>query len=749
MQIHELDNYNGSLDANAYLAIDNGSDTGKISTPRLLTDVNNNIADLDSSLNARIDNIIAGGTAPSEAEIIDARLGAASLGNVQYASLGDAIRGQATELEDEISLLTGELNIDSMTVNKWNPDEEATDKVVSNANATLGQLVNEAGYSTSGYIAAVKDNVLRWDYSTGVVSEGATLARGTNVFRIAEYDINKGCLLVSANWAALPYTVQNASTAFVRVSVPTRPTNSIIFGDASTAQITYVADKSGSITIENLERSVGRMDILVSSNKWDPDEALTGQISKSNLNYGGVISAAGYLVSGLIPVNQGQKIMYYYTNDPTIVSIGTAFYRIAEYDKDGNCLLVSTDWEGAPYTVQNANAKYIRANIYGTYSYIMLTINDNKIYQKPFIPFVPNYNSIAELMENVETETEVILPSAIYGVTGQEINVYKENLILNNRLRNLSYIHTRLSNDAIQDDFRTIWNPNVNSITETNREWDICLYGLTQPIMKTIKECAVPKNTGNSSIKVLVIGDSKVDGGFLTFHLYHNFDDDDMSITLLGTKYDWATWNRNEGWGGKTAKWFCTDAGSPLSKYGACDFSNYLTVNAIDTPDFVFINLGTNDCASMSGDSDTFLTEFVTYIEEMITSIHSVDSNINVVVGMTEGCSTVQDTNNASFLSWDLNQKISRLHKATIAAFDNRQNENIYVCPMYMGMDLTQDYNMTEVPLSKRDGDMNSGAGDGKTRMQITDPIHQSEVGYWKNADYMYAILKYIVAKSL
>lgn len=67
---------------------------------------------------------------------------------------------------------------------------------------------------------------------------------------------------------------------------------------------------------------------------------------------------------------------------------------------------------------------------------------------------------------------------------------------------------------------------------------------------------------------------------------------------------------------------------------------------------------------------------------------------------------------------------------------------------MYMGMDLTQDYNMTEAPLSQRDGDVNSGEGNGKKRMIVTDRTHQSEVGYWKNADYMYAICKYIVAKS-
>lgn len=98
MQIHELNNYNGDLNSNAYLAVDNGTDTGKVSTTKLLESVNENVSDLGDFLNARIDNIIAGGDAPSEAEIIDARLG---YDGAAYPSLGDAIRAQTSDLNSD------------------------------------------------------------------------------------------------------------------------------------------------------------------------------------------------------------------------------------------------------------------------------------------------------------------------------------------------------------------------------------------------------------------------------------------------------------------------------------------------------------------------------------------------------------------------------------------------------------------------------------------------------------------------
>ena len=87
MQIHELNNFTGTLGSGSFLAVDNGTDTGKVSTQQIL-----------ASVNARIDNIIAG-EAPSAEEIVDARLGD---DRVVYPSLGDAIRDQFSDVKSEI-----------------------------------------------------------------------------------------------------------------------------------------------------------------------------------------------------------------------------------------------------------------------------------------------------------------------------------------------------------------------------------------------------------------------------------------------------------------------------------------------------------------------------------------------------------------------------------------------------------------------------------------------------------------------
>lgn len=90
MQIHELNNFTGTLGSGSFLAVDNGTDTGKLSTQQLL-----------AATEARIDNIIAG-PAPSAEEIVDARLGD---DGVTYPSLGDAIRDQFSDVKSDLILM--------------------------------------------------------------------------------------------------------------------------------------------------------------------------------------------------------------------------------------------------------------------------------------------------------------------------------------------------------------------------------------------------------------------------------------------------------------------------------------------------------------------------------------------------------------------------------------------------------------------------------------------------------------------
>ena len=144
MEIHELNTFSGTLGANDYFVTDNGTDTSKVPA-----------TGITDPLNARIDNIIAGGTAPSAAEVTDARLGAAVLGSVQYSSLGDAVRGQSTALYND------DLNIKE-TLKKYNAYPLSEDIITRTSGTHNGITYNWNGKvcTVSGTASSVSVNIL-------------------------------------------------------------------------------------------------------------------------------------------------------------------------------------------------------------------------------------------------------------------------------------------------------------------------------------------------------------------------------------------------------------------------------------------------------------------------------------------------------------------------------------------------------------------------------------------------------------
>lgn len=128
MQIHELNTFSGTPGNNNYLAIDDGTDTGKISGTNLLAPVN-----------TRIDNIISGLTV--DAEVIDARLGA---DGVTYPSLGTAIRTQVSDLKSALDMID-----EHYSVNLFNK-ETATIGYLHDHNA--GSLSVSANFAVTDYI---------------------------------------------------------------------------------------------------------------------------------------------------------------------------------------------------------------------------------------------------------------------------------------------------------------------------------------------------------------------------------------------------------------------------------------------------------------------------------------------------------------------------------------------------------------------------------------------------------------------
>lgn len=215
MQIHELNNFSGTLGSGAYLAVDDGNDTGKVSKTQLF-----------AATEARIDNIIAG-DAPSAAEVVDARLGA---DGVTYPSLGTGIRTQFTDVKSELNeqkknplLLSPISSRLSVFGNLWDEDTKAYG-YYDTTPTNMGNLI------TSG---------TSWYYSPTYipVSEGDVIVFNNSRPIICSYDINGvvvGC--AQSSWAG--YTVPSG-VAYLRFAVTASSASGMRIFKNGTSQLEY------------------------------------------------------------------------------------------------------------------------------------------------------------------------------------------------------------------------------------------------------------------------------------------------------------------------------------------------------------------------------------------------------------------------------------------------------------------------------------------------------------------------------
>jgi lysophospholipase L1-like esterase len=349
-------------------------------------------------------------------------------------------------------------------------------------------------------------------------------------------------------------------------------------------------------------------------------------------------------------------------------------------------------------------------------------------------------------MQSVGLVESLVYPGKIYGVVGQQTNIYYENAIQYGTMDTIAKCDiggSLTGAERFRD--RLIWTPTASGNTaETISMWKANTKNVA--LSANVSFISAPADAGSGEIKVLVIGDSKVAYGQPTGYMKQLFANDSLTLTLLGSRYGnnntGDETNRHEGRGGWAAYDYCNRAtrGSVVNPFSNetetdgshFDFSMYMTNQGCTGVDYVIINLGTND----------FRTTAYVYrlcISQMVDSIHRYNSNVKIILGLFEGVYKPK-------LEWaSRNEAYMTYRKALIDFYGGKESENIWLNPMYLSMSLYDDFQKTTVPLSYAD----EFVQDGKTREYCSDGIHQNNAGFYKNAVSMYAILKCIEAEMI
>lgn len=332
-----------------------------------------------------------------------------------------------------------------------------------------------------------------------------------------------------------------------------------------------------------------------------------------------------------------------------------------------------------------------------------------------------------------------ILPAKLRVCGGVEMNVYHQNIIrYDNPARYALIANTNMFSHG---QYYSRYAPPVDTLSNFNTVFKFYKNNdVDITFQKTIGVNVIPKTSGNGlTKKVLFIGDSMTANDIYPNRVAALFSDDVMDVEFLGTQDTGSGETPNEGYSGWRAYTFCRCAqGSddlpglsgtnPFYNNGHFDFSKYMTDQNYEGVDYVFICLGTNDVATSRASHSTD-ADIVSYWSEIIESIHDYDENIKIALWMPPVGSQTVNYNRVYLDS------AMRMHQIILSNFDNLEESNVFLCPVFMNVDPFHDYPCTLQNVSADNTSFQEYIG--------SDTIHPANPGYYKIADVIYSMIKY------
>ena len=388
-------------------------------------------------------------------------------------------------------------------------------------------------------------------------------------------------------------------------------------------------------------------------------------------------------------------------------------FKLAEYNNSGINAVVYIDWSEIPLGEGYYGMKYNETGI------------DIRCC-KDIIPVIPN------IPEPPKTEIpNIILPQKIYATVGKELNIYYESVVDCDNVFNykIDVEYNGQGAKQLEECFRVI------PTTAGNYTFTLKLYRYGDLIASETCTISVVADKILGDIRGLYIGDSITEGNWYLHELQNMIS----TFKSVGTRGDWGGLN-HEGRGSWATTHYLSStsyAGKTNAFYNpssnSFDFSFYISNSSIEIPNFVTLALGTNDAGNIN--ADTLVANFNT----MINSIRHYDSNMKIGITIAPPPASNQDgwgkNNGVGKNNWTHKKEIFEFAKKIIDVFDNREDEGIYILPIYVNIDPLLDFPYEEVEASFRN----------KTVIKRgSDNVHPDKAGMYKISDIHYNWIKAI-----
>ena len=472
-----------------------------------------------------------------------------------------------------------------------------------------------------------------------------------------------------------------------------------------------------------------------SVNLFNPSAIEDGQLASG----GGLTTQDKYSTSDYIDVSDGVgKTIYFTYASSADVDVKTrpetAIESYAFYDKDKNLLSVGIGkWVKTVAVPEGAIYMRFTAQTDRMTNYFYMAQYEKTNYEAYYDPYYEPVDEIAQNACNTLLSAMPVLPPTYYQVGGTAPRLYLQNLLYTDA-KNTTF--TRRGWGIMKDRYIEMSNPTAGSsywteFTAKNRnsEQSVCSTNKITVIS------ALADAHADEEIKVLAIGDSTTAHGYIMAELINLCEKDGITLTSLGTisksvkdaddntrafviegRSGWATYDylATESFNGNT---------NAFLNNGAFDFSNYMTANSVDTPDWVFIQLGINDTWRPMNNTNT-----LDNIKTMIDSIHAYNADIKIGVALVLPPYLGEGTTQSALIDHVLRLNINKSLIDGLTDIDN-----VYLVPINCYLDTIYGFTLSDVSI---------GGRISATIKTASDVTHPSAEGYHQIADAYHAFIK-------
>ena len=438
-------------------------------------------------------------------------------------------------------------------------------------------------------------------------------------------------------------------------------------------------------------------------------------------------TSAGYTLELTAPISvvSGKivSILYHATNNSGI-SI-----RLWSTAATGRQPLILGTANGWPSTMYFGQATYLESG------YRLL----NQLYEvrelsAANIPF-DSTQTIKDAMNSVSAPV-LVAPDAVYGLEDLETGLYFDNIILADGSEYDWSLYSVVNNGTmVNQNERFKWVP--AGATTSGTMIVSCIDKKTGSVLATatvnLRAAAASAGTGATK-KVLFIGDSLASGTVTALVALSGTDS--MAITSLGTQG--SAPNKCEGYPGWSTYSFF-GVGSPFWISSAFDFPQYLIDNSIATPDWVLIQLGTNDVFFQTTDAGAIATATSGFdtIDLMIASIQDAGS-INIGLCISPPPSYNQD---AFGVNYGIGYNRARFKRNILlwsqglsARYNGQEASGVYIIPSNVNIDTKNNMQFAvSAPVNSRSN---------VDVVRQYNGVHPDTPGYQQIADAIWAFLK-------